>query len=243
MFADSMLEVTWSQRSRRSWTTLTSFGVQAAVIGLLLLIPLWKTVGLPRARVVSTPISARRPDVRPIANQGHGGSRSTPTTTAIIIPLTQPPRVPIGIDRGPDETAIQPPGSGIGDIGIGLPGLPNGPALPNFGGTRPVMPVAAPATIHVFRKSNVLEGSLVRRVLPPYPAIAKAAGVQGQVVLTAIISKAGTIEDLHAVSGHPLLVGAAVEAVRQWRYRPYILNGEPVEVETEIMVNFTLTGN
>ena len=89
----------------------------------------------------------------------------------------------------------------------------------------------------------MLEGSLVRRVQPTYPSMAKIARVQGEVVLAATISKSGTIEDLHLLKGHPLLVGAAVEAVRQWRYRPYILNGEPVEVETQITVNFTLEGS
>jgi protein TonB len=86
----------------------------------------------------------------------------------------------------------------------------------------------------------LLEGSLIRRVLPVYPYPAKMAHVQGPVVLAATISKAGAIEDLHVLSGHPLLVGAAMEAVRQWRYCPYILNHEPIEVETQITVNFTL---
>ncbi len=66
--------------------------------------------------------------------------------------------------------------------------------------------------------------------------------VQGQVVLRAMISREGTIENLQVLSGHPMLVRAAVDAVRQWRYRPYLLNGEPVEVETEVRVNFILSG-
>ena len=75
-----------------------------------------------------------------------------------------------------------------------------------------------------------------------YPPLARSAGVQGPVVLFAVISKAGTIDNLRVVSGHPMLVPAAIEAVRQWRYRPYILNGQPIEVETQITVNFTLSG-
>jgi protein TonB len=67
--------------------------------------------------------------------------------------------------------------------------------------------------------------------------------VQGTVELRAIISKTGTIENLAVLSGHAMLVGAAVEAVKHWRYRPYMLNGEPIEVETEITVNFTLGGS
>ena len=69
------------------------------------------------------------------------------------------------------------------------------------------------------------------------------ARVQGTVELRAIISKAGTIENLIVVSGHPMLVKSAIEAVRQWRYRPYLLNNEPIEVETEITVNFVLSGS
>jgi len=89
----------------------------------------------------------------------------------------------------------------------------------------------------------MLEGNLIRRIEPVYPPLARSARIQGRVVLVAVISKAGTIENLHARTGHPMLVPAAVDAVSQWRYRPYILNSEPVEVETQITVNFTLGGN
>lgn len=74
---------------------------------------------------------------------------------------------------------------------------------------------------------------------PVYPAVAKAAHVQGVVVLHALISKQGTIEDLKVISGPPLLTASAIDAVKNWTYRPYILNGEPTEVETTINVNFT----
>ena len=81
---------------------------------------------------------------------------------------------------------------------------------------------------------------ITRRVEPVYPPIAERARVQGTVQLKAIISKEGAIENLQLVSGHPLLVPAAMDAVKQWRYRPYILNGEPLEVETIVIVNFHL---
>jgi protein TonB len=86
----------------------------------------------------------------------------------------------------------------------------------------------------------MLQGSLIRRVEPSYPPLARSARIQGPVVLEAIIGKDGTTQHLQLVSGHPMLVPAAVEAVRQWRYRPYILNGEAIEVETQITVNFIL---
>jgi protein TonB len=76
-----------------------------------------------------------------------------------------------------------------------------------------------------------------------YPTIARQARIQGPVELRAIVSKTGTIENLVVLRGHPMLVSAAIDAVRQWRYRPYLLNSEPIEVETEITVNFILSGS
>ena len=83
---------------------------------------------------------------------------------------------------------------------------------------------------------------LLQKTQPMYPPIAKAARVQGTVVLQAKISKTGSIEDLHVVSGPAMLQQSALDAVRTWRYRPYLLNNEPVEVETTINVIFSLGG-
>jgi periplasmic protein TonB len=242
MFADSILQVSWNQRSRRSWTTLTSFALEALAIGLLLLLPLWKTAGLPAARTVSTPISMGRPApesaVRP-----HGG------TVTNVVPINpdavrfiQPGRIPKGIASGTDamfQTA--------GDVCTGVcnvAGLPPGTGdtgMPfSLGGERPIMPSLPPPPTHVFRRSSMLEGSLIRRVQPTYPPLARTARIQGPVVLFAVISKTGAIEDLRLVSGHPMLSKAAIDAVSQWLYHPYILNNEPIEVETQITVNFIL---
>jgi protein TonB len=79
--------------------------------------------------------------------------------------------------------------------------------------------------------------------MPQYPPLARTARIQGPVILEAVISKEGTMQNLRLVSGHPMLVPAAINAVSQWRYRPYILNGEAIEVETQITVNFLLAGN
>jgi protein TonB len=105
------------------------------------------------------------------------------------------------------------------------------------------MPVAPKPIVREFRTSRMLEGSLIRRVQPVYPSLARGARIQGPVVLAAVISKAGTIDNLRVLSGHPMLVAAAIDAVKEWRYRPYILNNEPIEVETQITVNFYLGGN
>jgi periplasmic protein TonB len=90
--------------------------------------------------------------------------------------------------------------------------------------------------------SGVAAGLLVVQVKPQYPRLAMQARVQGTVVLQAVIGKDGAVHDLQVISGHPLLAPAAIEAVRQWRYRPYLLNNDPVEVDTQINVNFTLSG-
>ena len=84
------------------------------------------------------------------------------------------------------------------------------------------------------------QGLLVNRVLPSYPPLARQARVQGTVVLHAVIGKDGTVQDLSVISGHPMLIQAALDAVKQWRYKPYLLNGEPVPVQTTINVNFEL---
>jgi protein TonB len=242
MFNDSMLEVTWAQRSRRSWTTLTSFGLQAVVISLLLLLPLWKTVGLPTGRILPTPVSWGAP---PAAAPHVQRQRSTPTIAQSNLAdniLIAPREVPRHVAMIEETTA--PPQLSFNDIGVdgGIgPGSRDGVWRSLNDSVRAVAPPPAPApTVRQFRTSSMLEGSIVRRVQPVYPPLARSAHIQGPVVLSAAISKAGTIEDVHVLSGHPMLVGAAIEAVRQWRYRPYILNNEPIEVETQITVNFTL---
>ena len=88
--------------------------------------------------------------------------------------------------------------------------------------------------------SGVTEGLIIYRTTPAYPTIAKTAGVTGTIVLAATISKAGLIENLRVLSGHPMLREAAIDAVQKWRYRPYLLNNQPVEVETTINVVFSM---
>jgi protein TonB len=88
----------------------------------------------------------------------------------------------------------------------------------------------------------VQKAKLARQVKPQYPPLARQARIQGTVKLTAVIAKDGSIQELQVISGHPLLVPAALQAVKQWQYNPTLLNGQAVEVVTQIDVNFTLTG-
>ena len=243
MFAESMLETSWAQRAQRSWTTLTSFALQAAVLGALLTFSLMTTVGLPDSRVLQPPISwgAPPPPLRNIAREHTThlvqsnlsdniliAPPSIPHQIRMIDEIEPPPQVPYNTTEGVDGGTGNGSRQGVwGAINESLSHIA-GPALP------------AVASKPAFRTSSMLQGSLVRRVDPVYPSLARSARVQGQVVLAAIISKAGTIQHLQVLSGHPMLVNAALEAVSQWRYRPYVLNGEVIEVETQITVNFKL---
>jgi TonB family protein len=115
-----------------------------------------------------------------------------------------------------------------------------------LGGIIASAPVAVPKAAtpnRVLVSQEVSQGLLVHQVAPEYPALARQARIQGTVVLKALISKDGSMEGLTVMSGHPMLVPAAMDAVKQWKYKPYFLNGEPVEVETTINVNFTLAGD
>lgn len=242
MFAESILETSWTQRTRRGWTTLTSFGIQAAILGTLLTIPLLKTVGLPLARVVQPPVSwaAPPPPLQPIghrqitiANQSNFADHilmAPPSIPTHIVPVNEsgpPPQVSYNTDPGVDGGTGTGSNHGIlGSLGVVTPAF-----VP-----RPAPPPSKPE----FKTSRMLQGSLIRRVDPVYPAPARSARIQGPVVLEAIIGKDGAMQNLRLVSGHPMLVRAAIEAVSQWRYKPYVLNGEAIEVETQITVNFVL---
>jgi protein TonB len=159
--------------------------------------------------------------------------------------LRTPTKIPEKVQMIKEEEA--PPDLGAGGVPGGVPGgIPGGSAGGVIGGIISSTPVAVPkvATPQRVRVSQgVSQGLLIRRVQPNYPPLAKQARIQGQVVLQAEISKDGTIQNLQLISGHPMLAPAAIEAVKQWRYKPYLLNGEPVAVETTVLVNFSLTGS
>jgi|SRR5579863_8056959 TonB family protein len=103
----------------------------------------------------------------------------------------------------------------------------------------------AASQVHAGRvrvSQGVMSGMIDKKVEPVYPPLARQAHIQGTVILRAQINKTGDVVNLQLVSGHPMLAPAAIDAVKQWKYRPFLLNGEPVDVETDITVNFTLSG-
>ena len=156
--------------------------------------------------------------------------------------LVAPPSIPVHVADIEETTAPPQPNYNTGQVvGSTGPGSPQGIFKSLGEGVRPAAaPPAPPAIGRQFKPSSLLQGSLIRRVEPVYPQLARVARVQGPVVLEAIISKDGTMQNLQLISGHPLLVPASIAAVSQWRYRPYILNGAAIEVETRITVNFVL---
>ncbi len=242
MFADTLISSSSAERSRRGWTTLTSLALQVLLAGLLLLLPLLRPEALPLLHRLSTPVSLGRPQAEPPASTALAASVSHSNFVAHI--LMAPTRIPVSVALS-DEDSGPPNVGNAGSNVAGIPGTgdPNGLPISIAGGTRPVLPVPPPAVVRPLRVSNISEGNLIHRVQPEYPPLARAARIQGQVVLQALISKEGTIEHLRVLTGHPMLVQAAEAAVSQWRYRPYYLNHEPVEVETQITVNFFLDGN
>jgi protein TonB len=159
--------------------------------------------------------------------------------------LRTPTKIPEKVQMIKEEEAPPPDMSAGGVVG-GVPGgVPGGQMGGVIGGIISSTPVAVPkvATPQRVRVSlGVSQGLLIKKIQPAYPPLARQARIQGKVLLQAEISKDGTIENLRLISGHPMLAPAAIEAVKQWRYKPYMLNGEPVAVETQVEVNFTLSG-
>jgi protein TonB len=235
------LESTWDPSARRGWSTFASFAFQAMALSLLLLIPLFWVQGPPHLfwqEALTAPTFPTHAPTPPVQQHFTAGTASNLLDGHVITPRW----IPLHPQQIDDETAgpIAPVlpnvsfSSGSSNSDRGVPyGLGNSipMAIPTHVATKPL------------RLSHISEGNLIHRVQPIYPEIARLARIQGLVVLRAVISKAGTIENLALESGHPALVPAAINAVKQWRYRPYLLNNEPVEVETEITVNFVLGGS
>jgi protein TonB len=235
MFTESLCESSLHQHSRRSWTTLVSFGLQALAVSVLLTLPFLSTQGLPELSWVPhlmVPMSQTAMPARSVPQTGRPGA-----ATSFHL-LVAPDHISTTIPRPEDGDPIPP-------------GIPNGSVNP-FSSDNPIgvigsigtaLPTLTPVPIaHPPILSRMMEGNLIHRVQPIYPPIAIQARIEGSVVLAAVISREGLIEKVQVSSGHPMLVRAAINAVSQWRYRPYVLNGEPVEVNTQVTVNFVLAG-
>jgi protein TonB len=245
-----------SGKTKKTWTVLTAFVGQIAFISVLIILPMIFFEGLPTATLqafLTVPPPPPPPPPPPAA--------APPVRVVKVIPrqfdagkLMAPKIIPKEVATIKEEE-LPPPTSGVAGVVGGVPGGVAGGAMGGvlqgiIGGVptmapppppppKPVEKAAAPTRIKI--GGAVQQARLVRQPHPIYPPLAKQARISGVVRLSAIISKDGTIQKLEVISGHPLLVPAALEAVKQWVYQPTLLNGEPVEVITQIDVNFTLS--
>ena len=240
MFAESLLESPWADRSRRGWSTIASFAAQALCLGILLILPLLYTEGLPKLQLVQAIAPPAPPPGPPPTIERHASiQHESNMRDGILVP---PETIPTHIATFEETTPPE-----IGTCTFCVPGgtgnlNASNAVLNSVTSERAFVPPPRSVPPPLLRVSRMMEGNLIYRPQPIYPALAKSARVQGQVLLRAIISREGTIQNLQVISGHPMLVKAAIDAVRQWRYRPYLLNNEPVEVETQVTVNFVLSG-
>jgi len=240
MFADSFCDSHWTNRSHRGWTILASFGLQALAVGGLFVLPLIYTQGLPQVHSLVSLAAPVRPPAPP-APATHAPS-AAPATSNMTSDgrVIAPSSVPHGVKPFNETTAPPPVDVRALAVRDGT-GDPQG-SNPLFGSVGSAMSAIAPPPVaHRPPTSVMMEGNLIHSVQPQYPPLAIQARIQGAVVLRAVISREGTIENLQLISGHPILVRAAMDAVRRWRYHPYSLNREPVEVETLVTVNFVLS--
>jgi len=236
MFENSLV-ISGTERHGNQWTALASFTIQTLFVGALIVIPMLFTEVLPfRAmkQIVQIRMRPATPqiDTKPVfqsmsANASRNILRVPAPSSRNPVTLVDPSLLQHEVSSGP-QTLDRLAERGGGDQLASL-----------FPAGRPVTPTIQTSSPKHWRISGgVEEGLQIRNVKPIYPAIALAAGIEGEVVLQAEIGKDGRIENLRAVSGNPLLIRAALDAVQQWRYRPYLLNGGPVEVETQITVRF-----
>jgi protein TonB len=244
---DNLLECSPAgMKTKTGLTVFISTMVQMLLLGVMVLVPLIYTEALPKAMLTTFLVAPPPPPpppppaaapvqkvVRPMAKLMQSGKLQAPTA------------IPKQVTMIKEEE--QAPDMGVGVVG-GVPGgIPGGQSGGVLGGiiggvvsTLPPPPKAAPARIR--QGGNVQQAKLINMVRPVYPPLAKQARISGTVRLHAIIAKDGSVIQLEVVGGHPLLVQSALDAVRQWRYQPTLLNGEPVEVDTTVDVVFSLGG-
>jgi protein TonB len=244
LFSDSLLESAGSERKRRSVATTVSFAFQCVLLGVLLIVPLMFTEALPTQQLLTFLVAPPPPPPPP------------PPAVAVVKVVRQtdmlnngqlrtPTWIPKKVEIIREEEAPPPMAAGV--VG-GVPGgIPGGQLGGVIGGiiSSTLTTVFVPKLEQVKRvrmSQGVTKGMVLHKIEPKYPKLALAAHITGVVLLKAVISGEGEIKELQVVSGHPILVPAAMDAVKQWRYRPYLLNGEPVEVETNITVTFQIAG-
>jgi len=237
MFEDSTFESTGRIKTRSRRWMVAAFALNGSILVALILVPLIYPDALPRHMMPSLLVAPEVP------------KPETPSQPVQVQParphnfpefdqgrITAPATIPRVIIS---PTTLEPPFTSATLVTDG-PNGPGGDGRDPFGSGSSAIVVHPPVQASVHLSSKLVEGNLIYKNIPQYPIIAKTAGIQGTVVLQATISKAGTIEGLRVISGPAILQQAAIDAVKNWRYRPYLLNQQPVEVETTVNVIFKL---
>ena len=236
MFEDSTFESTGRIKTRSRRWMFAALGFNGTILVTLVLLPLVYPDALPQHMIPSLLVAPEMPKPEPLPQPVRVRAAAPHDFSEMMgRQLMAPPRIPGSIKYVDRDEPPFTPGNIALDPAVG-PGPESGP----FGRSGPVTVVHPPAPSSVHLPSKLVEGFLIYKNVPQYPIIPKTAGIQGTVVLQATISKAGTIEGLRVVSGPAMLQQAAIDAVKTWRYRPYLLNQQPVEVETTISVIFKL---
>jgi protein TonB len=224
--------------TRKPWTVAASLTFQTTLIAAALLVPLLHPGTIePKFNIEPALFLTRLTPPPPVELKRMPEQRISRPSRIFINPLQGPIRVPRTIDMTPDPAP---------EIAVPGPAAPSGASLAVLIPEPPPQPKPAlnPKPAATAAPMQVSEGVQAARLIfaprPQYPALARTARVQGTVRIRALVARNGVIENLQVLSGPPLLVTAAMQAVQQWRYQPTLLSGEPVEVITEIAVNFTL---
>lgn len=242
LFEDVLLETSSGQRRQKTWTAAVSITLQCLLVLLVILGPLWYTEVLPSRELVTLltlpppPPPAPPP---PAASAAPKSVNSDLVNGQLTVPITIPRQILM------IKEAEAPPSDGV--IGGVIGGVPGGELGGVLGGILPATshPVVVrgpsnPPLQRVRLSQGVTDGMVISKVQPVYPAVARAARVEGVVVLKAVIDKDGNIQGLTVLSGSVLLRQAAIDAVSQWHYRPYLLSGQPVEVDATVQVIFQI---
>jgi len=245
MFEDSLLDLRLRGK-RKAGATVLSFAIQIFLLCILVLVPLIYTDALPAQQFMTMLVAPPPPPPPPPPAAAAPVKVVKPQTEVVNGALRTPTKIPEKVQMLKEDDAPMMAGGGgvVGGVPGGVPGGSLGGVLGGIIGSASssVPKIAQPTVQRIKVSQGVQEGLLTNKVQPSYPPLARQARIQGEVVLQAVISKSGTIENLKLISGHPMLAPAAIDAVKQWKYKPYYLNGEPVEVDTMITVKFNLSG-
>ncbi|HEY9126249.1 MAG TPA: energy transducer TonB [Acidobacteriaceae bacterium] len=238
MFEDATFDARGAVRNDAPrWMMLTA-ATNAAVVAGLIITPLLYSHSLPGGLMAPRALYAPPVERVPAPEQ----AAESLSRTVIALPMTNIDRQivsrPSGADPEPNTGLWEPTSNPL--VSGSSVGGPSDLSAFHNGQSHVAVETETPSMARV--SSGVVEGLLLAHVTPAYPQIAQAAHVEGDVVLGAVISTEGRVERLHVVSGPPLLREAAIGAVKDWRYKPYLLNGKAVEVETTITVRFSLHG-